>query len=284
MNVNELALALFGAPRKVEWDDWQPQTLEQHLRGFSRTQPQLSVGTLLDILGIPNGATVTVDVEEDGSITVEAQHQAIGLDHLDTLLFREDGRWEITLQDITVREDHQQHGLATLLLLHAFHAAARLGFECVRLIGLRSPMHQGYAIWPVLGFDGLLEDTPEVDLLERLRIAVRERLQDETVMRSLSTVQDVLALDGGRVIWTTFGFTLSLEFDLRDASPSWTIFAPYCRQKGVSLLKGWYAWKGSRRSNCRTARCNACVYRKPCCVPRLGNGRWPLGRWVEHRN
>ncbi len=239
----DLSTQLFGAAvRRFHWDEGEELKLEAHLNSVQEYRPKLSIQTMMDALGVPNGANVEVLIEDDDSISVIARHADFGLESLYTLVYVEGRRWQLSLQNIVIAKEHQQQSVATVMLLHGFTAASKLGFTSIRGIGIRSSSQTGYAVWPILGFDGVLDETlDDTASLAEIRNLLVSRGVSAQAVSTLETVQDLLLLEGGRILWQEFGYTLDMTFDLKAGSPSWSIFEAYLNQKGLKPVEGWYA-------------------------------------------
>jgi ribosomal protein S18 acetylase RimI-like enzyme len=229
---------LYGRPRTFHWRDSAVTYIEarNHLGRFAHIAPRLSVRSLLDTMGVPNGARLRVQLEPSGPITVSADLETHGLELLSNAVINENGQWQLVIHNVQVAPGYRHRGLAGRIALHALTRAAAIGFHEVGLIADRDSDRQGYFVWPVFGFDGDLRDQPE--MLERIRKRMRgERLPEH--LPAVRTVRDVLERSNGLTIWKELGDTLWMTFDLRRDSPSWQVFRAYSRRKGLRLATGW---------------------------------------------
>ena len=122
---------LFSQPRYFYWQDNDQADLTEHLKSVLTQKPRLTPETLLDVMGIPNGSTLTITLEDDASMIVSAHHKEIGLTTLYTLVHLDNEQWRLTLQNIFIKPEYQQKKLATIIFLHSFTAATRLGFQSI---------------------------------------------------------------------------------------------------------------------------------------------------------
>jgi hypothetical protein len=237
---NALSNQLFSNPRSFAWNPEQKDQLLEHLDKLSDCRPALNTETLVNVMGVPNGAKIEVMIEDDGSVTLVARASRIGLETLYTLVYLDNHQWQLALQDIRIHPEQQKKTMATVIFAHAFSAAAHLGFQSIRGFAMRSPNHDGYMVWPILGFDGLLDDTvDDMSSLQSIKSDLLGGGQSIRAINHLKTVQDLMALENGRALWAKHGYTLDMTFDLTPNSPSWEIFKAYLTRKGIALAEGW---------------------------------------------
>lgn len=82
--------------------------------------------------------------------------------------------------------------------------------------------YSGYAVWPQLGFDGVIPQS--------LKLRSPELAQFEKV-------SDVLAHPDGRTLWLKHGGDVSLRFDLRQGSRSWLVLDAYMSHNGIKVTR-----------------------------------------------
>ena len=106
---------------------------------------------------------------------------------------------------------------------------------------MRTALLDGYAVFPVFGFDGVLDEiADDLARLEQIKSELLSQGQTLETVQQLETVQELLSFEGGREIWTRYGYALDMTFDLATDSLSWQIFMAYVESKGVYLQEGWY--------------------------------------------
>lgn len=228
---------LFGKPRRFQWLDEGDARIKRTLKKHRHRVPRLTLQTLVDAVGIPNGATIRVGVADDTAINLSASYPAIGLELQSNAVIADDDRWRLILENFRVASSYQQRGLATRILLHALNAASHHGFQSLALIAVRDEESAGYLVWPLLGFDGEFpSNTVETVVLEEL---ARQKSQIGQQAAQPLKISDLLAVEFGRAIWEEFGDTVYLEFDLTRDSLSWQKFEAYSTHKSIALARGW---------------------------------------------
>lgn len=196
-----------------------------------------TVPDLLRALSVPRGATVeSIKLDQPlghpfGRIDLTAvfSHPDLGLERMSTKISLDggnnpvDGRtWtpntpRAFLNLVRVDPAKRGQGLGAALLLAHVRALDDLGFEFIRLNAYRDDAQDfnGYYTWAVLGFDGALEDANR-------RVIAREYTArtGQPFPPSVTTVQGVLGLPGGRQLWREYGDSTYMTFTVARGTPS----------------------------------------------------------------
>jgi hypothetical protein len=241
---DELSDALFAPPRRVDFADLEQadalsRLLLKNQERLERLPIQaLTFQDLIDLAGLPN--TSIVENTEFGwntagelSIGFQSQCDRFGVVIQQEWVF---ASHEPYIYIDRIRIEPTGEGIGARILLHQIHRARRLGFQAITLLAVRASNTNGYYTWPRLGFDSSLG---------QCRDRIQQAFEDETGREFPADVRGVTDLiygfedDIGLNLWSRFGGSLDMTFDLRFDSSSSLILEEYCNENRIGLASGW---------------------------------------------
>jgi GNAT superfamily N-acetyltransferase len=173
---------------------------------------------------VPNGGTVKV-LPGRGNVKLVGEHAGT---KLSTGIFvgQHDIHNDTVFMDVGKGSKIQGHGVGSLLTEQQIKTARELGIRQITLeaSGSSEGQHNGYYTWPRLGFDS----GP---------FGIGSFLNRDYIKRPIpgapgqGTVQDLMALPGGREVWKQFGGTMQMSFDTDPNSRNSKILDAYMAER-----------------------------------------------------
>jgi SPP1 gp7 family putative phage head morphogenesis protein len=195
------AQQLFGAPVKVNATPAGRQALKDVL-GFEPEDDQLA-----DLVGALGGSTVTVTGFNTNIVEVRVSHSLIN-NQRRTIRRNAAGNVFIHNEELVLSPGARGAGIGPMTFQKQVDGAARSGIDWIETWGAKlRGFPDGYRVWPNLGYNQVLPPESVKKLPKKFSAAV--------------TVQDLIALPGGREWWAKKGTNLrDLKFDLMPGSLS----------------------------------------------------------------
>lgn len=200
-NASIRAQQLFGAPVKVNVSPAGRQALKDVL-GFEPEDDQLA-----DLVGALGGSTVTITRFNTSIVEVRVSHTLID-NQRRTIHRNPAGKVFIHNEELVLSPGARGAGIGPMIFQKQVDGTARSGVDWIETWGAKlRGFPDGYRVWPNLGYNQVLPPESVKKLPKKFSAAV--------------TVQDLLALPGGREWWAKKGTNLrDLKFDLKPGSLS----------------------------------------------------------------
>jgi hypothetical protein len=125
---------------------------------------------------------------------------------------------------ISLQKSDRQKRAGTLVHGRIADWGSRLGIDHVELAAAHTEDDVGYVVWPIFGYDTVIQE------------ASRGRLPES--LRRFATIQDLLGDDDGRDWWAANGFTMKMTFALASGSPNQRHWARYWAGLESAIKKG----------------------------------------------
>lgn len=190
------------------WDDAQKKRAEDVAR---RVLGDVPLDRLASIVGAPDGAKVTVWDAAEASVSYTVKHPTI--DMMTGDLARRDGNLVHDPMLLYVRESERGKGVGAEIHGRRVAYGVEHGVTRLKITAARGPDEIGYLVWPGMGYDG------------KLPKSVVENLPDQ--LKGRTTIQELLADEGGQKWWKKNGKTFTATFDLAPGSLSIMRWATY---------------------------------------------------------
>jgi len=170
------------------------------------------------LAGAPDGAEIKAKGSEYGSVVVTWTLPGIGTASR-TFYPSDSGRPTIQAAYFELDENQRGKGLGAEMFGRTVDAGIRLGFDRIVTHAARSKSHNGYAVWPLFGYDGPLPES------------TRQRLPES--LANARNVSDLMRTEEGRTWWSRNGHDINLTFSLRPRSKSLRIWNAYRAAKAA---------------------------------------------------
>lgn len=168
---------------------------------------------LASMLGAQGNVKVTLNTGY-GSLSIQVEGEGYTMFRT---LTRENGELICTNNLITVIDKGK--GLGIQLFTNQVKQLSEMGASKIKCqaAGRKGEETVGYKVWPKFGYDGPLSDEHKQALSSQFQ--------------SVSTIQELYAIPGGREEWEEKGFDIDLSFDLKPNSKSMEILDEYLEKK-----------------------------------------------------
>ena len=170
------------------------------------------------LAGAPDGAEIKAKGSEYGSVVVTWTLPGIGTASR-TFYPSDSGRPTIQAAYFELDENQRGKGLGAEMFGRTVEAGIRLGFDRIVTHAARSKSHNGYAVWPLFGYDGPLPES------------TRQRLPES--LANARNVSDLMRTEEGRTWWSANGHDINLTFSLRPRSKSLRVWNAYRAAKAA---------------------------------------------------
>jgi hypothetical protein len=139
-------------------------------------------------------------------------------DHSSRLYYREKGRLHAH-NEILELTDRAPSGFGLRVLQQQVQHARRIGVREIHTLAVRNSTMNGYYTWGRYGFDGPLDKRHIARLPEG--------------WKDVEYLSDLMTTEEGREIWSAYGESIRLVFDLAEESYSMQVLRKYLEERKV---------------------------------------------------
>lgn len=205
--------------------------------GFEALLPDMPIADTPKLLGALPGATVSLRIygQTGGRVSFDIEGPRYQ-DCQRTLIPHPDGSLEVHNDMFFLKKKFQGGGEGTKQFSDQVRACAAAGVDRITTLAGRGRTMNGYATWPILGYDAKLSDAYRAGM---------PPLPKE--LASATTIQELFALPGGIDWWSGAkgedgkrhggkGVMMDMTFDLSPGSPSIKRLNGYLAKKGLEPI------------------------------------------------
>jgi hypothetical protein len=230
----------FGQPRIHHWKLPSQQEsvniiLEKHQAKIKvLLGNEINCTDLIDLAGIPNGYEITIFAIWDGGLKVKIEaNSRQSKNHVLERSIQILKSKQLVINDYQANQ-HPKKGSGLTIFAHQASKATQLGFQTINLKAARGTSMNGYYTWVRLGCNGVLRQA----LIKKVKRQFLQTYGFELPIE-LTTIHDLLGIEGGLQMWQIHGDTIEVFFDLKPQSQSWSILNDYIREKEFGFANGW---------------------------------------------
>lgn len=177
------------------------------------------------LVGAIDGSVIEVTFDAEGNSYVFTTTHPMLDEPMIRILWQDPENGKLYLmwnEAFFLKPEAQRHGLGARSVAIELQEIARHGIRSVGCMAAGpSNDHIGYYAWPLLGFDGELEQR-DIDLLP-------------ADLAHCRTLNELFLEPHGARHWRRHGRALAVFFDLAPDSASWSILRAYMEDRGITL-------------------------------------------------
>lgn len=179
-------------------------------------------------LGVPDDAKVFVaEADGSGKAFVSIKHPSIK--RMDRM-FDTDENGDRFIKNEFLEIKDKGKGMGSEIFKNQVENAMQNGFAYIETLAGGSPKSgslNGYYTWPLLGYNGSIDDISEQDVIDKVKQKFPEA----------KTIRDVMRSEGGRKWWKENGGEFKGRFDLTPDSESFKQMDAYLTEKAKKSAK-----------------------------------------------